>query len=1366
MPRAAQIFRSVVIPKRRLGWGSVPYNPDESRILECLSEDDNGYVRVKFAANFELRIPKDHLKLYKNGKNAYEEFLERKTYETKEESDYSVSSSSSDAFIESPSSDSDAIVVTRRSRRLKRLRKVSGIDSSSSSDENDRILTRLQKRKRNVVEKSRYSTLQPTKDELVSSETSEFASATSGSEDDSVDLSNPVHRMQPKHDSFYHVQLCAKCHRLERPSSAARCFLFCSHCTNAYHVECSSFTRMNKAQKKKTLEDGFLCNPCTRESNYRLTRNCFKCGCTADTSTNKPEKAVDYSQRMFRCWRCLRIQHFQHIISGDPGNEPKQAVENHLNMKVCNDCLNHPKDVAEVVAWRQLPKNQIYPGFIVDDNCTSINVSDWTKEYLVRFDNEPYLNCCWMSSTWLAGVAFTRKTNYDSRMNAAVKDEREAIPEAYTLIDLVLDARYEGDINRFQMNFKNKQEELSALSKVQKVFVKWQELPYSMSMWIDVPTSTDEKRWTLFRDAFHKYVSRFHQDKPTKSVSRGLIPFTHMELTRQPDYIVGGDLMPYQLDGVNWLYYKWYSNHPTILADEMGLGKTVQIISFLSVLRHEQKSFPFLVIVPHATVLNWQREFEKWAPSITVSSLVGISENRRVVRDYVVTTKDDPRELKVQALIVSASNVSDEFSFLKRFRWSCLVVDEGQRLKNDMSILPSLLLSLQVDYKVILTGTPLQNNIRELFNLLHFLDPKKINPEELTRQYEDLDAEKVEEVHQLLKPYVLRRVKDDVLNSLPPKVELIIPLSMTSLQKKLYKSILAKNVNLIKSITSKSRSGKGPSQSSQTSLNNILMQLRKTLAHPYIYSQDVEDRTLSAELSIRSMEEASAKMLLLRILVPKLIEKNHRILFFSQFIMQLDILEDWFDAKNIKYARFDGTTSESDRQNAIDAFCRKDSDLTCFLLSTRAGGVGINLAKADTVIILDPDFNPHQDMQAIARAHRFGQKNNVTVFQLMIRNSVEEKIVQVARRKLLLDHLIVETMDKDDGDKVDLESIIKYGARELFDDDGLHEIKYDEASVTALIEQTEASFKQSSVTSDPQKHENQFAYTRVWEAGTQTTQDFADTTDSRNTSAQGDDDVWAIILKEREAAAAVSAEPTVEGRRRTRRKVSYTEPEQFSNSSDDEDYIAEPTPFAASSDSDSDLVEDEPLSLQVTNSTKLRNLMSDQPTLPFRIRERLTARISEVDDNNTGETVKPTEYQVKPSVELSDELIELPADSPAYSNKVFEPEHRLVLNDVSELLLFKHLDSYRVPDGPRCRFCDINHVPGNCGLSTVPLEICFLCGTPHFSGKAACPLFKSEETLLMLKNMLKKSVESDVLKRRALGRLDSIIKAVRKSVNT
>lgn len=318
------------------------------------------------------------------------------------------------------------------------------------------------------------------------------------------------------------------------------------------------------------------------------------------------------------------------------------------------------------------------------------------------------------------------------------------------------------------------------------------------------------------------------------------------------------------------------------------------------------------------------------------------------------------------------------------------------------------------------------------------------------------------------------------------------------------------------------------------------MQLRKCLCHPFLYSSAIEERSVTDAALHRNLVDASAKFQLLEIMLPKLKERGHRVLLFSQFLNQLDLVEDFLSGLKLRFGRLDGSISSLEKQKRIDAFNAADSDLFAFLLSTRAGGVGINLATADTVIIMDPDFNPHQDIQALSRAHRIGQKKKVLVFQLMTKNSAEEKIVQIGRKKMALDQALIESMGTEDDAGVDLESILKHGAEALFNDDDQDDIHYDPASVDKLLDRTQV---EDTATDEEKTAESQFSYARVWanDKGA-LTKDVGDA-DSDAAPYVPNFSVWEKILKQRETDAALEATRNMQtfGRGKRARQVSQSQ---------------------------------------------------------------------------------------------------------------------------------------------------------------------------------------------------------------------------------
>uniref|UniRef100_A0A0R3RZ33 CHD5 protein n=1 Tax=Elaeophora elaphi TaxID=1147741 RepID=A0A0R3RZ33_9BILA len=376
-------------------------------------------------------------------------------------------------------------------------------------------------------------------------------------------------------------------------------------------------------------------------------------------------------------------------------------------------------------------------------------------------------------------------------------------------------------------------------------------------------------------------------------------------------------------------------------------------------------------------------------------------------------------------------------SFLGSFEWAVLAVDEAHRLKNDESLLYRSLFEFTTNHRLLVTGTPLQNSLKELWALLHFIMPEKFDSwPEFEAEHHDSDHKTIASLHRKLQPFLLRRVKKDVEKSLPAKVEQILRVDMTAQQKQYYKWILTKNYKEL------SKGVKG----SINGFVNLVMELKKCCNHAsLVRSYDRSEE--GADARLQQLLKSSGKLILLDKLLCRLQETGHRVLIFSQMVMMLDILQEYLQLRRFPSQRLDGSMRSDLRKAALDHFNAPNSPDFCFLLSTRAGGLGINLATADTVIIFDSDWNPQNDLQAMSRAHRIGQKKQVNIYRLVTKASVEEEIVERAKRKLVLDHLIIQRMDTTGRtvlsktnvtngtmpfDKQDLAMILKFGAEELF----------------------------------------------------------------------------------------------------------------------------------------------------------------------------------------------------------------------------------------------------------------------------------------------------------------------------------------------
>ncbi len=512
-------------------------------------------------------------------------------------------------------------------------------------------------------------------------------------------------------------------------------------------------------------------------------------------------------------------------------------------------------------------------------------------------------------------------------------------------------------------------------------------------------------------------------------------------LTSQPSIITGGKLRAYQLEGLNWIIHLLENGLNGILADEMGLGKTLQSVSVIAYMtQFKKEAGPHLVMVPKSTISNWMREFNAFCPSIRVQAFHGSKDEReRFVQKTLLPGSF--HEERTWDVIVTTYEVTllEKFSLFK-IPWKFLIIDEAHRLKNEASQFSQVVRQLDTQHRLLLTGTPLQNNLHELWALLNFLLPDVFASAEQFDEWFNLDVDDKEakqriigQLHKLLRPFMLRRLKADVEKSLPPKTETIIFAGMSSVQKELYKKILMRDIHLInQGLTSREQAGKG-GEGGRTAVLNIVMQLRKCVNHPYLFP-GIEDR---AEDPLGPhLYQTCGKMVLLNKLLKRLKERGHRVLLFSQMTKMLDIIEDYMVSQGYQYCRIDGNTSHDLREDSINTFNAENSSKFCFLLSTRAGGLGINLQTADTVIIYDSDWNPQADLQAQDRAHRIGQKKPVQIFRLVTEDSVEVKVLERAQQKLKLDAMVVQQgrlLEKEKKmSKAELLDTVRFGADKIF----------------------------------------------------------------------------------------------------------------------------------------------------------------------------------------------------------------------------------------------------------------------------------------------------------------------------------------------
>jgi chromodomain-helicase-DNA-binding protein 1 len=537
-----------------------------------------------------------------------------------------------------------------------------------------------------------------------------------------------------------------------------------------------------------------------------------------------------------------------------------------------------------------------------------------------------------------------------------------------------------------------------------------------------------------------------------------------VKLDEQPDYIKFGKLRSFQLHGLNFLAHNWCKGNNVILADEMGLGKTVQTVSFMNWLRHDRRQDgPFLCVVPLSTMPAWADTFNNWTPDINYVIYTGKAEARKTIQDYELLVDGRPDKIKFNVLLTSYEYVLLDHQFLSTLKWQFLAVDEAHRLKNRESQLYEKLRQFHAPSRLLITGTPIQNTLGELSALMDFLMPGKITVDENFDLASEDASRKLAELSEAIQPYMIRRTKEKVENDLPPKTEKILRVELSDIQLEYYKNILTRNYEAL------NEGGQGQKQS----LLNIVMELKKASNHAllfpnaeakYLKENATKDETLKALIT------TSGKMMLLDRLLNKLKADGHRVLIFSQMVHMLDILTDYLRLRNYPFQRLDGTVPAPERKIAIEHFNAPGSEDYCFLLSTRAGGLGINLMTADTVILFDSDWNPQADLQAMARAHRIGQQKAVSVYRLVSKDTIEEEILERARNKRMLEFItiqrgITDRQQKELNDKMnraagepnsadDINQILKRRGQKMFEQSG-NQKKLEELDIDSLLENAE-----------------------------------------------------------------------------------------------------------------------------------------------------------------------------------------------------------------------------------------------------------------------------------------------------------------------
>jgi len=585
----------------------------------------------------------------------------------------------------------------------------------------------------------------------------------------------------------------------------------------------------------------------------------------------------------------------------------------------------------------------------------------------------------------------------------------------------------------------------------------------------------------------------------------------------QPLLLSGGIMRDYQIEGYQWMANLWEQGINGILADEMGLGKTIQTIALFSHLVEMGVEGPFLVVAPLSTICNWQKEFNRFAPKLPVVRYHGTSKQREELRAAHLTEEVDIKGVfsekrTTKNIFITSYEIcmNDRYHFHKVL-WKYIVVDEGHRLKNTNCRLIKELRLYTSANRLLLTGTPLQNNLDELWSLLNFLmaeifDDLRVfrswfNAQDLHTTGEDeklriIEQERqghiLETLHQILTPFLLRRVKADVDLKIPPKKEVLVYCPMTDEQTDFYKAVVERTIQEMvgdkdekeeKLVIPKTKraatqnglkfsdilnddadeisdkkfekymeavraleqrkemaansmrdayNAKMTDKEVRVSVKNRMMDMRKVTNHPYLieYPLTPDGAFYNAD---QNLIEKCGKLKVLDQMLDELLKRGHKMLIFSQMTRMMDILGDYLNLKGLPFSRLDGSMHFEDRQVNIDNF-NESKDVNIFLLSTRAGGLGINLTAADTVIIYDSDWNPQQDLQAQDRCHRIGQTKPVMVYRLVTANTMDQKIVERAAAKRKLEKMIIHNKKFKSQDKAGLTATMEaISPQELMD---------------------------------------------------------------------------------------------------------------------------------------------------------------------------------------------------------------------------------------------------------------------------------------------------------------------------------------------
>ena len=698
-------------------------------------------------------------------------------------------------------------------------------------------------------------------------------------------------------------------------------------------------------------------------------------------------------------------------------------------------------------------------------------------EYLVKWSYYSYRDVEWMLASELNKMGESSKVNAYRRKygTAPSPDPDDLFPSEYLEIERIFATKeteewveYEDDDddvvkqedNESEVEIidddENDEKKKNTTTKVEMVryyYCKWKSLNYSSATWEPESSLTSEEdlkevaRFMAYSDPSPPDTSALQKECEHLLKTRDKFKDTTGSLDPTiPEFKNGMRLREYQEASFRWMVTNFYKKKNVILGDEMGLGKTAQTIAVLEYARRYKYKYrpSFCVVAPLSTLTHWRREIEKWT-DMNAIIFNGNVDDRDKCEKYEFWLNKEAGEVKFDVLLISYEIILKHGeTALKDFTFEALVVDEGHRLKNIENATTRSILSMHYDWLLMLTGTPIQNNVKELFGLMHVLAPEiypdwetfvetfGLDPAHAASIHHQPTAEQVIAIREALKPRMLRRLKDDV-EKIPAKEEIVVRVELSAQQRGYYTAVAEKNIGVLL---------EGAKSKNTPQLRNICMELRKVCNHPFLCDGLEDDYIERRRSALKEGEEmpsqldlltqSSGKMNFLGKLLSKLKRDGSKVLIFSQFKRVLDILQDYLFLLKLPCERLDGDSAVQQRQEGIDRFNDPEQDSFAFLLSTRAGGVGITLTAADTAIIFDSDWNPQNDLQAMARCHRIGQTKEVKVYRLITNGTYEYELFQSASRKAALDEVLIGGggADMDDDDDED------YGGYASYDEDG------------------------------------------------------------------------------------------------------------------------------------------------------------------------------------------------------------------------------------------------------------------------------------------------------------------------------------------